>query len=302
MNFEARRFQASENKILFIVLKICCFSVFTGRAWEHLRWDPPYRSLFWDQQLLESLIQKFTGLSWIEYASSAVVDNMIQNFTVSVGWFYILCAVASLIITNRINLVYRICKHIIIAGSIGLIFLAFLYCKERFFELGQFFEYTAQFSSPLVLLYSVSDFSKKRLKLFFKVAISLTFICHGLYAINFYPTHGNWIDMFILAFDISEQSATNLLYFAGINDIIFSVLIFIPGLIRPACIYLFLWGFLTSVARIYTNLYIDSASVLIEGYLHEVIYRFPHFLFPLLLFLLNLKDKYFGLNRSKALV
>ena len=288
--------------ILIVILKISCFAVFIGRAWEHIRWDPPYRAFLWNQELLEGMVEWLTGLSWVEYASSIVVDNAIQTMTYSIGWFYVLCAVASLVVSKKHVLIYRICKPILIAGSLGLMFLALLYCKERFFELGQFLEYASQFGSPLFLLFAVSAFSKKSLAIFLKVAIALTFICHGLYALNFYPTPGEWVDMVILSLKVSEQNAFKILHLAGVLDVIFSVLIFSPGLVRPAAIYLFLWGLITTSARIYANLYIDSIYLILEQYSHQVLYRIPHFLLPILLFLIAKKESSFLINRIKNLI
>ena len=294
--------QSSPNQfMLIVILKISCFAVFIGRAYEHIRWDPPYRAFFWDQSLFQGVVEWLTGLSWVEYASSTVVDNAIQTMTYSIGWFYVLCAVASIVISKKHILIYRICKSFLIAGSLGLIFLALLYCKERFFELGQFLEYASQFGSPLFLLFAVSGFSKKSLVVFFKIAIALTFICHGLYALNFYPTPGEWVDMVILSLNVSEQTAFKILHLAGVLDVIFSVLIFVPGLVRPAAIYLFLWGLITTSARIYANLYIDSVYLILEQYSHQVLYRIPHFLLPILLFLITKRDSSFLIDWIKNL-
>ncbi|HET6243123.1 MAG: hypothetical protein H0V01_09715 [Bacteroidetes bacterium] len=281
---------SSYQFLLLVILKITCFGVFIGRAWEHLRWDPPFRSFLWDQSLLEPFILKITGLSWMEYATSDKVDSLIQNTVFSIGLFYVLCAIAALVISKKHLLIYRLCKYILILGSLSLIFLAFLYYKERFMEVGQFFEYTSQFSSPLILLLLLSGFSKKGMVFFIKAAIALTFICHGLYAIGFYSIPGEWVDMLIVSLNVSEQSAYSILYLAGTLDIVFSVLIFIPGLVKPSLVYLLLWGLATTASRVYANIYIDSFWLIVEIYLHQVLYRVPHFLLPLSL-LFIIKDR-----------
>lgn len=302
MNSEAGQYQFSPIQLkLFLILKITCFCVFIGHAWEHLRWDPPYRTLFWDQAWLQGIVEGISNRSWMDYATSPAVDNFIQNFTLSVGWFYVLCAIASLVINKKDKSTYRICKYILIAGSMGLVLLAFLYSKERFFEAGQFLEHAAQFTSPIFLLFILSFRLRKKLVFFLKIVIALTFICHGLYATGYYPTPGNWVDMVLLTFNLSEQGAIQLLHFIGILDVIFSILIFVPIYARAACLYLFFWGFVTAIARVWTNLYVDSSWLIAEQYLHEVIYRAPHFLLPLLLFIIKKTEKSAWIERLKRI-
>lgn len=281
-----------EHFRVIIILKFLCFSVFAGRAWEHMRWDPPFRSLLWDQNLMESFITHLTGLTWMQYATSPVIDIMIQNTIFSFGCFYAVCALTALFISKQNHLFYRISQFILIVGTIGLLFLAFLYCKEKFFHTGQFFEYTCQFASPLFLLYALSNAHKvKALTLTLKIAIALTFACHGLYAIGYYPIPGNWVDMFIMGLGTTEQTALKLLYIAGMLDLILSIAIFIPAFTQPTLIYLILWGFVTAISRLYVNFYPDAALQSIEQYLHEVIYRVPHFGIPLLMMILIRKEK-----------
>ncbi|MDQ3192934.1 MAG: hypothetical protein M3Q58_15205 [Bacteroidota bacterium] len=287
MNVEIHESSSNNNFLLILILKISCFFVFIGRAWEHIRWDPPYREILWDQMLLEGIVKGLTGMTWATYASSDRVDNVIQNGILAIGCFYVLCAISSLIISKKNTVVYKICKVILIIGALGLVLLAFLHYLGRFLEVGQFFEYAAQFGSPIFLLLAISGALKNSFKLLLKGAIALTFICHGLYALGYYSTPGEWVDMIILSLNVSEQSAFSILYVAGILDIVFSVLLFIPGFTKPAAIYLVFWGVLTTISRIYANLYLDSILLILERYLHEVLYRLPHFLLPLLLIIGN---------------
>ena len=85
---------------LIIVLKVVCVCVFAGRAWQHLIWDAPYRTLLWNQQLLGNVIPWITGMSWEEYAGSTTVDNSIQLSIRISGVIYFLSAIAVIFING----------------------------------------------------------------------------------------------------------------------------------------------------------------------------------------------------------
>ena len=76
------------------------------------------------------------GLEWTSYARSELVERNIQLTVWVMGWLYVLSAIAALFI-HRIGKVAVVLLYI---GGGALIFLALLYCKEKFFHSGQFFE------------------------------------------------------------------------------------------------------------------------------------------------------------------
>jgi len=284
---------SKEKNIEILILKIACCAVFAGRAWDHFRWSPPFRNLLWDQELMEPLIIKYTKYTWMQYATSAPIVNFIDWIITGFGIFYSLCAAISLTIKSNSNL-YRLNKWTLITGSVSLTFLSFLYCKEKFYHIGQFFEYACQVSSPILLIFVVQKpiFNTAKNIFFIKCMIALTFTCHGLYAIGYYPTPGSWIDMVIMSLGISDKQSYQLLYVAGVLDIILSFAIFFPYLCKPALYYAVLWGFITSLARIYGNFYSDAIGLSFQQYLHEVIYRVPHFGIPALaIFMIRQTEK-----------
>lgn len=279
------------GKLLVILLKISAFFVFIGRAWQHFRWEPPYRSVLWDQSLMEGIINKVFGLTWLEYTHSEAIEQATSAGIFYMGVVYVLFAVASLIISNKAGLVNKIAKAFVLTGALNLVLLAFLFSKDLFLDAGQFFEYAIQIGSPALLWLHFSRFSKQRMKLYMKIAIALTFICHGLYAMGYYPTPGMWVDMVINTFSVSDQKAIEFLKIAGYLDIVFGLLLFVPGVLKPTLAYLVFWGFITTAARIYTNLYLGSISLILEHFLHEVLIRIPHFLMPILLLGMVWKNK-----------
>lgn len=269
----------SALQLVQITLRVATFMLFAGRAWQHLFWDAPFRALLWDQPLMENLVLFLRGGTWQEYVTSEATDNFIQHTITGFGIFYALMATITLFIDSK-----RMAKFtwLYILSSAALIFLAFLYSKEKFFHAGQFFEYAIQFLLPLFFCYGLlQGVELKKLLLMMKIAIAFTFTAHGLYAIGYYPQPGGFVDMLINIFNITEVRAKNILHIAGLLDFIISVTIFIPRLSKYSLMYAVVWGGLTALARTWANFYIDFPLDSLHQNLYETIYRLPHALVPL---------------------
>jgi hypothetical protein len=269
---------------LFILLQIAVVAVFLGRAWQHLYWEAPYRVLLWDEDWMKPVVEGILGWKWEDYVTSARVDQNIQIFIRGTGVFYLICAFAAIFIRQW----KRIATIILWLGSFSLIFLAALYCKDKFFHLGQFLEYTSQSSSPifLILLHQQQVFHK-RWMFAMKIAIAFTFICHGLYAIGYYPRPGDFMQMTMAILHINEIEAVQFLKIVGLLDFTAGVLLFMPGRIgKIALYYCIFWGLATTLARIWAPLALGASvdNVVLQS-LHESLYRFPHFLMPLVVVL-----------------
>ena len=273
-----------------LIFKVSVFLIFIGRAWQHIFWDAPYRAFFWDESLLKPIVEGIFNTPWQEYATSERTDKLIQNSIKISGFVYLLAAISSLAIKKPTVKWFRIP---IIIGGIGLVVLSLLMMKEKFYHAAQFFEHSIQFGLPFVLLYSYSrNLNPSRLIFMLKILIAFTFISHGLYAFGFYPVPGNFVDMVIQIFGFSETTSITLLYIAGILDFFIAALLFIPKVQMYALWYAFIWGLLTALARIVANFYIDFPLQSIHQNLHEVLYRLPHGLTPLLVIMLT--KKYYG--------
>ena len=174
-----------------------------------------------------------------------------------------------------------------ILGAVSLFFLAGLYCKEKFFSIGQFFEYSIQFSTPIILyILTVKQKFTSNLILFFKIIIALTFVCHGLYAVNYYPRPGLFMDMTMNILGLSETSAEYFLLAAGWLDFAIGIGVFLPfRYAKFVLIYATIWGFLTTISRIWAHVYFDFFVDSLNQWWFESAYRLPHFLIPLTLFL-----------------
>lgn len=269
------------DTLFFRLLQFSAVSVFLGRAWQHLYWDAPFRALLWDEQLLSVWVTQFTSMDWETYITSMEVDDWISFTIKCFGGFYLLAALLSLFLKK----VPRWLHYGLLIGAVGLIFLAFLYTKERFYSLGQFFEYTLQFSSPLFLYYWVNalpseSFHNKFLGLL-KVAIALTFTCHGLYAIGYYPIPANFLEMTMNILGVGNETAQAFLWVAGILDFMVTVGIFLPWKWSRCFLgYAVFWGFGTTIARIWANFNWEWLDYVLLQWLHESVMRMPHFLIP----------------------
>ncbi len=267
-----------KNSKALLLLKVSVFLIFIGRAWQHLFWDAPYRSFFWDESLLKLVITGIFTISWKDYVTSSTTDNFIQGIIRSNGILYLIAALCVITI-NKTN--KKILKFPIILGGVSLIILAVLLTKEKFYHGAQFFEHSIQFGLPFVLLYGYKNFDQEKLILVLKILIAVTFFSHGLYAFGFYPVPGTFVDMVIQIFGCSESVAITFLYIAGIIDFVLAVLIFVPKTSTYALWYAVGWGILTALARITANFYVEFPLQSIHQNLHETVYRLPHGLTPL---------------------
>lgn len=271
------------------LLKISVFLIFLGRAWQHVFWDAPYRTFFWDESLLKPIVEGWFTTTWTEYATSAKTDTLVQFFIRSKGVLYTFAAICTMLI-NRKN--KRLLRIPIFIGGISLIILSILLTKEKFYHAAQFFEHSIQFGLPFIFLYSLKEnYKEVKSILLIKILIAVTFFSHGLYAFGAYPVPGKFVDMVIQILGCSESFSISFLYVAGILDFILAVLIFIPKTAKYALIYAVIWGLLTALARIVANFYWDFPLQSLHQYLYEVIYRLSHGLAPLIVLLSIKKNR-----------
>ncbi len=272
-----------KNSKASIILYISVFLIFFGRAWQHLFWDAPYRSFFWDEALLQPIVEGIFNIPWKDYVISSKTDNFIQGIIRANGMLYLIASICALS-AKRLNT--RWIRIPILLGGVSLVILAILLTKEKFYHGAQFFEHSIQFGLPFVLLYSFKNNSEEKIILLLKILIAVTFFSHGLYAFGFYPVPGKFVDMVIHIFGFTESTAIIFLYIAGILDFILAVLIFVPRITVYALWYAVIWGLLTALARIVANFYVDFPLDSIHQNLYETLYRIPHGLAPFILLIL----------------
>jgi len=271
----------------FRILQGSVLLVFLGRAWQHLFWDAPFRTFFWDEENLKPIIENIFKWDWTAYVTSAQTDQFIQYSVIGFGVLYLICT----ILTLWWNPKSRFTKIVLVLGGIALLFLAYLNMKENFYRYGQFFEYAIQFSIPFVLVYYHKRWLQRHIELILKLLVAVVFISHGLYAVGYYPIPGHFIGMIITIFGCSQDVAINFLLVAGILDFLVGIAIFIPKLKRYALIYACFWGLMTALARVVSGFYIDFIWQSIHQNLYETLYRLPHGLIPLMLLYMSSEKK-----------
>ncbi|MEM7246335.1 MAG: hypothetical protein AAF533_13380 [Acidobacteriota bacterium] len=264
------------------LLRLGVVAVFLGRAWQHLRWDAPFRALLWNQDLMETPVRLVLGMSWREWAGSLAVD---QGITLSIrgfGVLYLACGLLALIVRPG----WRLAQAVLVAGGLGLSGLALLYWKDHLRHGAQLIEYSSQWAVVFLLLVALHHgVSSKGFLLALRLAIVGTFLGHGLYAIGWYETPGHYVTMIMTATGLAEPASVGLLRTAGVADVVACVLLFVPQrqLQLAALLYCTAWGFLTALARTWCHFSLDFALASLDQWLFETVLRLPHGLLPLAL-------------------
>lgn len=265
-------------------LKLSSSLIFFGRAYQHLFWDAPFRSLLWDQSLMEPLISSIFRISWESYATSMATDSIIQTIIRGHGFLYLVCGVLCLLIRkNSLKSIYGI----LWIGAFSLVVLAMLLTKNKFYHFTMFFEHAIQFGTPLALIWFIKKQNVDKLIRVLKVLIALTFTCHGIYALGSpFPLPANFVTMMLNILPVSEESARMILMLAAYMDFAVAIFIFIPRLAKAALIYAAFWGLATALARVINGFTYEISWSIIHQYLYAAVYRIPHGLIPLLVYFL----------------
>lgn len=275
-----------------LLLKILVFCLFWGRGWQGMFWDLPLRTFFWDQPLLEGIVTTLTGDTWQNYVTnkSVNIDAFINRLGVTMGGFWIFCAIVVVFLKES----WKFGKWLLYIGAFSFLILAFLCFKDKFWQVGQFFEYATQVTAPLVLAHVIyGGENTPHFRTTLKLIIATTFVCHGLYACTYYPQPSIWIQwcMDVFYFE-NDQSARQFLIVMGILDFVAAVLLFVPSklLFSIAIWYCIIWGVLTSLARIVGNFYVEMFWQSLHQHAYESMYRLVHGGIPLLLWWSQRKD------------
>jgi hypothetical protein len=276
---------------LLIVSAVC---VLLGRGYEYLFWDTPIRVLMWRQDWISGFVELF-GFTWEEYASSPTIDKILNFFSRSVAFFFIVSAFAVCFIKSF--------KQVgsLLKNTFGVVlFIYILLFIDNFSRIGYFVEHSIQIGAVLMpVIYFQHKINEKGLFLILQWLVALTFIGHGMFAMAFYPVPGEFIDMLYYAFRFEEKTSLSFLYVIGIIDIVFGLYILLPisllKILKPVTYvvisYFIVWGFFTAIARIYTGF---AMSITIDSF-HEEFYKFvfriPHAIFPFILVFILKRDQ-----------
>ena len=268
------------------IIKITFSALLLGRAWLLFKKPSPITAFIY-HPYLENTWSKITGLTVENFLASTNFRAGVVLLAQAIACFLML-ALFSLFFTKKTpSVVYKWLSYSVF---VVLVFLSFSFYLSKNHQLVQFFEYASQMAMPL-LFYAMciknNTLADLQIHFWIKVAIALTFICHGLYALGVYPQPGHFVDMMIQGFGMSEPLAKTSLKIAGGLDIIVAIGLFIPNqtIYKTSLWYLLIWGLLTTFARLVANVDLALGWYSWQQWLPETLVRFPHFALPLLLLL-----------------
>ncbi|KJS04872.1 MAG: hypothetical protein VR77_10040 [Flavobacteriales bacterium BRH_c54] len=260
------------------IIKITLVLLLLGRTIQHLFFDSPIRGVLYSKHFVNPILQ-LLNINFNDYINSPNLDDSINTVIIIIGILFLTLSGLTLLLYQLNNTAKKIVLYF---SCFMLVLIAFGYFKEKSLSIGQFFEYSSQMFLPLFFL-----IKKQKQLFFFKLTIGITFFCHGLYAIGYYPIPANFVQMIISGTSFNNEQAFIFLHLVGVLDFIFAIAIFIPKIETPFLWYGVIWGFLTSFARIYTNVYVDFFSSTLFYWIYEFLVRIPHFIIPLYLILMK---------------
>ncbi len=287
MSLFIQNISLNENEKFYTLLRISCLLIFLGRAYEFYFFSAPYRSILWDESLLTPIVEGVFKTPWNEYATSLTVNKWI-DFSIKLSGIILLFSGIISIFWEKIRF-KRVKKTILGFGIFILFFLSLCLVKNKNYDWLQFFELSIQLAAPLLLFFYKDATSINRLNfsLCLKIAVAITFISHGIFAMGLLYVPGYFIDMTIQILKVSESNAKLFLLIAGILDIAMSILIFIPKYAKIALIYMIFWGILTAFARLTAGFNYHFIFNSFHQNLYLTIYKLPHGILPLSILILH---------------
>jgi hypothetical protein len=279
----------SSKSIFWLQFFVAC--LFLGRAYQGLFFDFPLRTFFWDQVLLEDVVTSWTGGTWQAYVTNQTfdLDTVIDNIGFILGGLFLVLGIGTIFSHNSPKWALWMLPF----GSFLLAILSVLYWKEKFYAYGQLFEYIIQVTAPIVLFYLLrGGVNSKRFQLIIKAIVAVSFCCHGLYAIGYYPVPGPWVQWTMRIFPFfNDAESLIFLQIMGYLDFIAATLLFLRPTWRYAVLYCVFWGTATALARVICNFYIEFPFVSLHDWGYKTILRLVHGGLPLLLFWWSIEHK-----------
>jgi hypothetical protein len=292
----SKNFQSKNLRLIYLLTMIACIGVLLGRGWQHIFWDPPYRTLLWDENLFKPVIEKVFGIPWEKYVTSIRIDHNFQTSFKIIGFLLVL----GIFFTFFLNRIKRVAENYLLICTGWLFILSIIYWKEYFWDFPQFAELCSQWMAPAIFV-GLNRSHERNIDMIkiLKITLALTFFGHGLYALGLVPIPGQWIDMVINALNISETNSKYFLKAVGVLDIIASVLVFFPKFRKYGYWYMAIWGACAAIGRLVGTYYSEIGFF---NFLHqqagEFLYRIPQFLLPIVALLILKELKIFKAQQA----
>lgn len=276
-----------KHSTISLLLRIAAAVTLIARGWLFLRWDCPYRALFWHEEWMTKPVEAMLHLEWVEYGMTS--DPYITFFMQACGAVLMLIGFICLIVRSHNT---RMNDLLLLATALLMLF-SFSAWLEKDWQLGMLIEHSLQTFCPLFLwLHLRWPLPQRPLLIFIQIATALTFVGHGLYAIGHHPIPAEFVTMSMNVLNMSEDSAKYSLLAAGWLDFAVAIGIFLPWYrIRIFCLYYMVsWGFLTAIARMISHYHPAEKFYGFDPWLVETLVRSSHWLIPLVLILINKKE------------
>ncbi len=274
------------DKLIYRLFLSCFLLLCIGTAWIYTTKTTAFPALIYHPYLSFPIIQWVSGISYRELLQDVELNNVISSW---IGYIGLLVGGIGLSTLWHRFLSSKLLHAALVLVGVILLIHAFSSYLDKGYRFGQFIEYSLQVGTPFFLWQYLKNNQQLSARLIFwiKIATALSFIGHGLFALGIHPVPGQFIDMMIKVFGITENTARLWLQIVGVLDILAAIGIFIPNHLvqRFSFFYIIIWGFLTACARIIANFYLGYGWYSIEPWIPEFLVRTPHFILPLCVYL-----------------
>ena len=268
------------DSALVLLLRVGAFLCLAGWTWVHFYWEGPYGVLLW-QEASHALAERL-GIDWDRFVGTGADDGLVQQWIGWTGWLYL--AVTILTVTAREKSDLQMVG--LMGGAVLLGILAYARFVGAQRQIPMLVEHGGQVLAPVLLILVLRLGARHRLTIAAAmVAMIMTFIGHGCYALNLWPMPAKFLAMTTEILGVEHEAAITLLWWAGILDFLVCFGIFLKVSRRSCALYAAIWGFLTAIARPVAGMSLSLNYWGADLFIHEAVLRAPHYVIPLYLFL-----------------
>lgn len=259
---------------------IATVCLFAGLAWQHLRWDAPLWALVWNEPWLRPVIEDWFGGSWDAWVTSERVEGAVLAVLRAEGAWLAAAAVAAALWPRVAAVAWarRTCGVLIVGGAVLVALWGVLDWLDHNRRWPQLCEHGIQAVLPW-LWWSRAPLGARGIRAA-RVAIGLTFVGHGVYALGWWPRPGSFVTMTMNSLGVEQTTAEHLLLVAGAVDLFVAVAIWLPRCALAVLWWAAAWGLLTAVARPWAHLDFDRLPAFLAQWLHPMAMRLGHGLLP----------------------
>ncbi len=267
---------------LLLVAVACLLLGYLLRLW---LFDPPFRSLLWDESLLRLRLEA-GGIVWSDWVAASGGGNRWSDYLSGFVGLLLAGGLLALIPQKK----QRSQTLGLFGAAFAILFLVLLQTKENFWRWGYFIEHALQIGAPIVFWCFLRQACSRHLHRIIRWLTALTFIGHGLYAVGYYPVPQHFLWMFIEGLahagaSVSESAGRVALKIVGSLDFLAALLLLLPQqrLQKIGLLWILPWALLTTLARWWSYAGTASLEQLLLFWTPEVLLRLPHLLLPLCL-------------------